>query len=105
MKGKQPLNLPSPATRPPLIPGPMAIHQPFPMPASAPVAIPTSIQLPTRDFETSKEDRDGAKRTQAASGSGNPAVKKTRIEEATKCKYVFAKRVFDSLSVYSILIN
>lgn len=81
MKGKQPLNLPSPATRPPLIPGPMAIHQPFPMPASAPVAIPTSIQLPTRDFETSKEDRDGAKRTQAASGSGNPAVKKTRIEE------------------------
>ena len=69
LKGKQPLNQPSLATRPP--------------------------QFPTQrepGNENTDRLRDPVKRGQAAAGSGNAAAKKARIEKAAKSKYVLFKK-------------
>lgn len=79
MKGKQPRNPSSLATRPPQA-TPRPTHQPLPMPARAPVA----RSLP----DNTNKPHDPIKRRQTTLDSGNAEVKKARIAEAAKCKYV-----------------
>ena len=83
MKGKQPLNPSSLATRPPQV-TPRPTHQPSPTPARAPVTrlLPDKTDKP----------HDPIKRRQAALDSGDAEVKKARIAEAAECKYVLFKK-------------
>lgn len=82
VKGKQPL---TPVTRPP--------YQPNSQNQKAP-AVTAISQFPTQR-EPGKEKTDVPhliKRRNPVLSSGNASLKKTRIEEADKCKYVMFKK-------------
>lgn len=91
MKGKQPLNPSSLATRPPQA-TPRPTQQPFPIPATAPV---------TRSLPDTNKPHDPLKRRQAALDSDTAEVKKARIAEAAKCKYVLFRKGYRTDLLYS----